>query len=565
MWLHNVLPVARLGVRKLVGRTTELLRRHTNITQHELALYHAIETRLMQSTEPARASRFESLLLLPPAPVVRQALATEADYRMIDPRQQNVADTEFLHQHGLDRSLLLENTDVIGYEPGQQSRKAKRTRGATEFQREALAARALEAICPLTGQRLRSDRSFIAEQNQPIFYFFRAQQPFFIAVGREGRGYVKLYLYFPTWRTAILLTDPMRWHGRDEIDQLRAHLIAEQQHVGRYLARTDPAPVCALVDNRQFAHCIWNVLSGIEWLIDEGHLAHIDKLVIAAEPIGRLERIFPELENVPIERTHFPTLIDAGLDGNWFLLRPGGICISDKLIERVHRFAELNTPPRLRMQLARIMKDRWPIVCVTLRMGNRTWVSQVQGIIAIGLALAKDTPRAAMIIDGFSRLHGPSSLPSREQEQLIAEELAAVKEIRTAIGHLLPIHTTIGQPIAHSFAYMRIIDCYLAHHGSLQHKVGWLSGAPGVVHSNSMVLSTPDLWEPALKVRAGAPRPIYVNASKVQDVPGARRVSKNRWLDDLDNYEMDPMDAYRPLQQIIEQLRGSAAADHGVG
>jgi hypothetical protein len=288
MWLHNVPPAATLFVRKLIGRAMELLRRHSEIAQRELALYHAIEARLTLSTEPAQASLLESLLLLPPAPVVRQALAAEPDYRMIDPRQHNVADTEFLHQHGLDRSLLLDNTDVIALDPGQPSRNPKRTTGATEFQRQALDARALEAICPLTGQLLRSDRSFIAEQNAAIFYFFRAEQPFFIAVGREGRGYVKLYLYFPAWRTALLLTDPMRWHGRDEIDQLRAHLIAEQRYVGRYLARTDPAQVCALVDNRQFAHYIWNVLSGIEWLIDEGHLAHIDKLVIAAEPIGSL-------------------------------------------------------------------------------------------------------------------------------------------------------------------------------------------------------------------------------------------------------------------------------------
>lgn len=107
---------------------------------------------------------------------------------------------------------------------------------------------------------------------------------------------------------------------------------------------------------------------------------------------------------------------------------------------------------------------------------------------------------------------------------------------------------------------MRIIDCYVAHHGSLQHKVGWLSGAPGVVHSNSLVLSTPDLWEPALKVRPNAPRPIDLNASDVQDVPGARRKSKNRWLDDLDNYEMDPMAAYRPLKRIIEQLEVPVSA-----
>jgi hypothetical protein len=353
------------------------------------------------------------------------------------------------------------------------------------------------------------------------------------------------------------LTDHYRWHGRHEIDQIRAHLIAEHRAIRQYLARTDPPLRCALVDNRQFAHHIWNVLSALEWLIDGGYVAHLDRLILAEEPIGEIDQIFPELQNAPIERHRFPAAINTGLNQNWFLLRPGGTRISDHLIERLHRYAESRTPMHVHRTIARLKTDHWPIVCVTLRTGNRTWVSQQEGMIAIAHLLARDYPNAALIVDGFSRLHGQSAMPPAQQEQIIHQELALVQAMRKALGGGLNIQTTIGEPIVHSMVYTQIIDCYLAHHGSLQHKIGWLSNAPGLVHANSLVLSTPQLWEPALQVRPGAPKPLYLPASMVRDSPGATRVANNRWLDDLDNYEMDAATVYGILKQIIEQLRVS--------
>ena len=152
---------------------------------------------------------------------------------------------------------------------------------------------------------------------------------------------------------------------------------------------------------------------------------------------------------------------------------------------KIARENRSRTPMHVHRTIARLKTDHWPIVCVTLRTGNRTWVSQQEGMIAIAHLLARDYPNAALIVDGFSRLHGQSAMPPAQQEQIIHQELALVQAMRKALGGGLNIQTTIGEPIVHSMVYTQIIDCYLAHHGSLQHKIGWLSNAPGLVHATA--------------------------------------------------------------------------------
>jgi hypothetical protein len=75
----------------------------------------------------------------------------------------------------------------------------------------------------------------------------------------------------------------------------------------------------------------------------------------------------------------------------------------------------------------------------------------------------------------------------------------------------LEVLSLVGLPLLEIALYATIADAYLAHHGSIQHKIGWLGHCHGVVHANRTVLSTPLLWEPALRgpggrYSAGLPR-----------------------------------------------------------
>jgi hypothetical protein len=432
----------------------------------------------------------------------------------------------------------------------------------TAFQLEALDQQAVEAVCPATGRLRRALHGFLATENQAMFYWFPpdGEAPaMLLAAGREGRGWIKLYLLLPALRTALLLADRVRWHGRDEIDELRAHLLSRPRALRAYLARTDPPRPWVLVDNRQFAHHLWNALSGLERLVtsmEVGTETGTDPLPIAglsvcAEPWGPLEALFPELQHLPIERTPFPAPTEQAIRQRRLLIRVGGTRISENLVQRVRRAAVAHIDPAVSARIARLRHAHRPILWVTLRLDNRTWVSQVPGLIHIGRALAAEYPDAALIIDGFSVPYGPANAPDAGHVRLIAREQQAAAEIIAGLGGRLAVVSLIGRPLFDVVAFAQVADCYFAHQGSLQHKIGWLGDCPGLVHANRLVLTTPMLWEPALEARPGQVPPTYLDPAVVRDVAGAKRVAKNRWLDDLDNYELDPADAYAALAPLL--------------
>ena len=243
------------------------------------------------------------------------------------------------------------------------------------------------------------------------------------------------------------------------------------------------------------------------------------------------------------------------------LIRVGGTRIDTALIQRVRRVAAERVPRDLHAQAAALRERHRPILWVTLRLENRTWVSQVPGLIAIGRQLARNYPNAALILDGFSILFGQAVAPGAADRRLIARETEAAQAIIDALAGELVVLSLIGRPLFEAVVFAAIADCYFAHQGSLQHKIGWLGDCPGLVHGNRVVLTTPLLWEPALTVRTPQIPVTYLDPALVRDVPGAKRVANNRWLDDLDNYDMDPADAYAALSPLLRRAaEGSRSA-----
>jgi hypothetical protein len=546
--------------RKLWGKLIEQARRLPRFAASERAHYEAREARLLGlGSDQAPSPR--DWAPLPPAPVIRAALAAAPDYRLIDLAAPGDGDRAFLARHHLHPEHVTANRGLIPASHLPAGRAARRAAlgidadpDRTAFQIEALDQGAVEAVCPATGRLRRAIHGLLAAQNQPVFYWFPVDgdaPAMLLAAGREGRGWIKLYLFLPALRTALLLAERMRWHGRDEIDELRAHLLAEHRRLRSYLARTDPPRPWALVDNRQFAHHLWNALTGLERLA-----ARVDRLPVAgislcAEPWGRVEDLFPELRRTPLHRERFPVPMEQAATAHRLLIRVGGTRIGEELLRRVRHVAAEQVPSALRARAAALRRRHRPILWVTLRMENRTWVSQVPGLIEIGRRLAADHPGAALIIDGFSVLHDVPPAPSTEQARLIAAERHAAAAIAAALDGLLPVLSLVGRPLFEAAVFARVADCYLAHHGSLQHKIGWLGNCPGLVHANRLVLTTPMLWEAALQVRERQIPPTYLDPALVHDMPGAARVANNRWLDDLDNYDLDASAAYAALSPML--------------
>ncbi len=509
----------------------------------EARLYARIEN-ILNGAPSARSRGARPLLPLIPS-LVRQVLSQGAGYRAIFTERLTADDRRFLAENGLSEAYIRANSG----DPSDPLR----------FQRQALARGRLDAICPWTGRTLESDRSVLAAESQPIYYRFvcgnGSGRVFYLAVGREGTGNGTLYFYLPNERLVLFFADPHLWNGTAEIDQIRAYSIVRWRPVLDYFGRGEGGGVCALVDSNHFAHHLWEDLSGISGLLNDGLLQRVETLVVASEPMGPIAALFPEIPAEKIEHAVYPGLVDDALVRGRCLIRFGGLSIHPSLVERAYRCACLHAEEGAVAQAAAMRDACWPVLWVTVRIGNRTWVSQVDGIAGIANALYREYPRLALIVDGYSVPDGRPRIHPRTELETVRAERACVEEIRLRLTPGLTLASNVGRSMSAAIVFARAADLYLAHHGSLQHKVAWIANCPGVVHSNRGVLDGPLERHRGLFAREDAVVPVYLDPERVQDRPGARDVPNNRWAYDLDNYDFDYNDALHALRRLLRDSK----------
>jgi hypothetical protein len=137
----------------------------------------------------------------------------------------------------------------------------------------------------------------------------------------------------------------------------------------------------------------------------------------------------------------------------------------------------------------------------------------------------------AFVLDGFSRPNDYTSnedYPKAAIEHTIAQESAVVAALLTRLrqragGRVLDrVHPAIGLDLLTSIHLAANCHAYFAHHGTLQHKLGYFTRVPGLVHSNPAILAID---------RAGTHRHVtedigvveYIDGAMVQDIAGVHR------------------------------------------
>ncbi len=189
---------------------------------------------------------------------------------------------------------------------------------------------------------------------------------------------------------------------------------------------------------------------------------------------------------------------------------------------------------------------------MTLRLDARTWLGQKNGLINLIRALAQDYPSLAVILDGYSVPEGPLG---RTATRHVASEAAVAEEI---VGELEPqvrVKNLIGARLLEAIVWSEQADFYIAHHGTLQHKIGWLANRPGVVHAGKN-LDFRIARHPAFTAREGAVPPVYVFGTVARD---DRRRGDAR--PDMFSYELDWREL---LAAAAPGLRAAVAARRAV-
>jgi hypothetical protein len=390
------------------------------------------------------------------------------------------------------------------------------------FQLDAVRNKSIRGFCPFGGGPTVSRQSLLANINV-IFYRFETKEVFYVATAGIGSGFGKSALYFPKHELVVTAGDPWGFQ-EDDLMELKARMVCGAKACCEYLSDTDwksrKSAVC--LGFYHFAHHLWNELSGLHRLRKKGLLRRVDQFLVLREPLGPIEQIFPEIPGDRIQRKgNTSDLFYEILENGYFAVRVGDDYLASELTSRVAKVSSANCLPTTLDAVNEAKSRHHPLLWVGIRVGNRAWADQVDGLSNMIASLQKEYPTLGVVFDGFSL---PADISAESSEQrgyagILAQENEVVDRIVENLRQrqvTVGIFNIIGLSIHDANVWAHAIDVYVSPYGSLQHKVGWLANKPGLVHTNETLLQSPAKYVWAA-VENGIP-PRYVRGASVTDI-----------------------------------------------
>ena len=267
-------------------------------------------------------------------------------------------------------------------------------------------------------------------------------------------------------------------------------------------------------------HYIWNSISAWEPFFKYGGNDKADLYVVRdnfrtlggvdvlyAADIGPSKEIILSSDEADIQSTI--------LDRKAMVLTLKNNYISAELAPRVSAWARSRLEPNHLDKLQKLRAEFSPMILVTIRLDNRSWVDQEEGWPRLFEALNERYPRACFILDGVNGnvtqgwTHASMSV---DDEFLLAERI--IKRCPT-----LQIYNSIGCSIEESCILAELSDFYIAPVGAGMAKYRWITNLPGVAFSNES-FSKPDSEHGRLydHYRDDAIKALHVDQSAVKDV-----------------------------------------------
>lgn len=239
-----------------------------------------------------------------------------------------------------------------------------------------------------------------------------------------------------------------------------------------------------------FGHQLIHQLSGLQRLLDESGPNQADEIWLSGtEFFGPAENLFPECAG-RLRRFSDRWAMHADLAGGDHLALPLG----SNLFPRALRTRILGQAPAAPGRPA-----RRPLIAVTVRTAGRACSNLVPALREAILRLLPRHPGLGVLIDGWvlpqSELMLDSPIAtalSPRYLQYVLPDIEAALELAAALPESVVTGCLIGAPMLASLAALAGIDAYIAHVGTLQHKLGFFSGAPGIVHGPRLQLAAPE-------------------------------------------------------------------------
>lgn len=405
-----------------------------------------------------------------------------------------------------------------------------KARNIAEFQRSNSAIKPYLVICPTTG-RICSPVRTIVTRDKTVFIEYDGIPAFWLALSNLAKGYPPSALYFEP-EDVLFKFDDSVWGVREpHIAELR-HAISDLQFEPSLTL--EKGQNLLITGDQNFAHVLWNQLPALVDIL--GNEAYSDaKVAVTHEPLGPLERLVPGLTSDRVIRLSPFMLLNEVNRAQAFINTPGSLKIPSEIMERVKLVCTELSSPRAQAIGNSIDQSNCPTVWISLREHERTAGNQKELVELLIRRIFETYDSINIVLDGFSLPndiidnydYSEEFRPMAEKTALLAENIIENIQAMVPPVESKKIYNTCGMSVSDSLFLSMKANFYFCHHGTVQHKVGWLANCYGMVHSNTEVIdSKPEQW--AASMIEGGVVPVYVKRAFVQDVVVAGLQSDDR-------------------------------------
>lgn len=330
-----------------------------------------------------------------------------------------------------------------------------------------------------------------------------------------------------------------------------ARVVANVPAVLDYLAAPERKSMVSETAMGHIGHYIWNVISGWEPLFKLVDPGQIDAVV--THGLSHFFGGVTELYRDEVSRAGMTCVVDSDdhlfklmLQSRSTLYGIRDSYVSEALAERIRMWCEDNTSIEFKQSVLEFRDGPGPVLTITLRTGNRSWLGQAEGFSRIIGDLGRTFPGLKVIIDGLNALPAgtATALPMSLQEEL--DVAAKIMELCPGVR----IFNSVGCSVAESVVLSYACDVFISPVGAGLAKLRWIANKPGVGFSN-LTFMHPDNTEGHLysHYRQNQTEMLYLESRYISDLDEG----PNGWRDRA-NFEID----WHEVSRLAAGLIGGA-------
>ena len=400
-------------------------------------------------------------------------------------------------------------------------------------------------LCPFSGTR-----QFVTDSLDFSCYLYRYETKACIIVSNEVAAAAGNDCGWFVFDEGVLFVTEDLTRVQNALALTLARTFDNRQAVELYLRDTKRSVLVSDISLGHIGHYIWNVISGWSTLFANVVPGGIDIVASATFPqfFGGVIELYEDklpLVGQIVRWTHRHEIYKEIIERRAICVPLLDRYVTEDLASRVLTWCKSKCPDNTLNAIADIRGRTRHLLLVTLRLDNRCWIDQEDGLVEILNRLGVAFPDFVAVLDGLNA--GTHDFDSHAFMSLEAERELAAKI--TARCPSVTIIDTIGKPLAESLLWCDAIDAFLAPVGAGMAKYRWITNKPGVAFSNEKFLA-PNDWDGHLYDRWRAdPTPIeYVEPTEVHNTE-VRHGEESRA-----NFSMSWSAPYTKIRNLLGRL-----------